>query len=45
MVAYLMNKLTEWIEQADKDRREEYVAMAKDLAEIERRMVHLETTN
>jgi hypothetical protein len=45
MVAYLMNKLTEWIEQADKDRREEYVAMAKDLAEIERRMIHLETTN
>jgi hypothetical protein len=45
MVAYLLNKLTEWIEQADKDRREEYVAMAKDLADIERRMVHLDTTN
>ncbi|GAB7521496.1 DUF3563 family protein [Paraburkholderia sp. 2C] len=45
MVAYLLTKLTEWIEQADKDRRDEYVAMAKDLAEIERRMIHLERMN
>jgi hypothetical protein len=45
MVAYLMTKLTEWIEQADKERREEYVAMAKDLAEIERRMIDLERTS
>ncbi|WP_156883743.1 DUF3563 family protein [Paraburkholderia sp. SOS3] len=40
-----MTKLTEWIEQADKERREEYVAMAKDLAEIERRMIDLERTS
>jgi Protein of unknown function (DUF3563) len=32
-----------WIEQADQDRREAYIAMAKDLADIERRMVHLDT--
>ncbi|CAB3746058.1 DUF3563 family protein [Paraburkholderia humisilvae] len=42
MVAYLLSKLGEWIEQADQDRREAYVAMAKDLADIERRMIHLD---
>ncbi|MFC0398050.1 DUF3563 family protein [Paraburkholderia rhizosphaerae] len=42
MIAYLLTKVSEWIEQADQERRDAYVAMAKDLADIERRMVHLE---
>jgi hypothetical protein len=45
MIAYLMNKLSLWIEQADQDRREDYVAMAKNLADIERRMVHIDANS
>ncbi|CAB3759651.1 DUF3563 family protein [Paraburkholderia solisilvae] len=42
MIAYLLIKLSDWIEHAEQDRRDAYIAMAKDLAEIERRMVHLD---
>jgi hypothetical protein len=45
MIAYLLNKLSVWIEQADQDRREAYVAMAKDLADIERRMIHIDSNS
>lgn len=42
MIAYLLAKLDMWINDASERDREAYLAAARNLADIEQRMCHLE---
>ena len=42
MFAYLIEKLSNWFESAERTRREEYLASSTDIDDLERRLHSLE---
>ncbi|MGN6229965.1 MAG: DUF3563 family protein [Trinickia sp.] len=42
MFAYLIEKLSNWFESAERTRREEYLASSTDIEDLERRLRSLE---
>lgn len=43
MFAFLLKRISLWFERAEQRRNDEYLAGARDLAELERRMRSLES--
>ena len=43
MFAYIVEKLTNWFESAERDRREAYLATSSDIVDLERRIRSLES--
>ncbi|WP_242665696.1 DUF3563 family protein [Paraburkholderia ginsengiterrae] len=43
MFAFLLTRISRWFERAEQHRNDEYLAGARDLAELERRMRSLES--
>lgn len=43
MFAFLLTRISLWFERAEQQRNDEYLAGARDLAELERRMRSLES--
>ena len=42
MFAYILEKLSNWFEAAERDRREAYLASSSDIVDLERRLRSLE---
>jgi hypothetical protein len=42
MIAYLLEKLSNWFETAERDRREAYLASSADIVQLEQRIRTLE---
>jgi hypothetical protein len=42
MIAYFLEKLGQWFERAEQERRAEFLGQSADLAELERRMRYAE---
>lgn len=43
MFAYIIEKLSNWFESAERSRREAYLASSSDVVDLERRLRSLET--
>jgi len=43
MFAYLLEKLNTWLESAERNSREAYLASSSDIVELERRIRSIET--
>ena len=43
MIAYIVEKLSNWFESAERSRREAYLASSSDVVDLERRLRSLET--
>jgi hypothetical protein len=43
MFAYILEKLSNWFESAERDRREAYLASSTDVVDLERRLRSLES--
>ncbi|MGH8782494.1 DUF3563 family protein [Paraburkholderia sp.] len=43
MIAYLLEKLSNWFESAERSRREAYLASSADIVQLEQRIRSLET--
>jgi hypothetical protein len=43
MFAYILEKLSNWFETAERSRREAYLASSSDVVDLERRLRSLET--
>ncbi|HEV3105254.1 MAG TPA: DUF3563 family protein [Trinickia sp.] len=43
MMAYILEKLSNWFESAERDRREAYLATSSDIVDLERRLRTLES--
>lgn len=43
MLAYLLDKLSNWFEAAERNRREAYLASSSDVVQLEQRIRSLET--
>ncbi|MGN6315992.1 DUF3563 family protein [Trinickia sp.] len=43
MFAYILEKLSNWFESAERSRREDYLASSSDVVDLERRLRSLET--
>jgi Protein of unknown function (DUF3563) len=44
MIAYLVEKLSNWFESAERNRREAYLASSTDIVQLEQRIRSLETS-
>ncbi|KIX37163.1 hypothetical protein SY87_32825 [Burkholderia pseudomallei] len=44
MFAYIIEKLSNWFEAAERERREAYLASSSDIVQLEQRIRSLETT-
>ncbi|PTB20386.1 DUF3563 domain-containing protein [Trinickia symbiotica] len=44
MFAYILEKLSNWFESAERSRREEYLASSADVFDLERRLRALESS-
>lgn len=43
MFAFILEKLSNWFESAERSRREDYLASSSDVVDLERRLRSLET--
>ncbi|GLZ75173.1 hypothetical protein Bcon01_82180 [Burkholderia contaminans] len=43
MIAYIVEKLSNWFESAERERREAYLATSSDIVQLESRIRSLET--
>jgi Protein of unknown function (DUF3563) len=44
MLAYILEKITNWFESAEQSRREAYLALSTDVVDLERRLRALESS-
>ena len=44
MIAYIVEKLSNWFESAERNRREAYLAASSDIVQLEQRIRSLETS-
>ena len=44
MIAYVVEKLSNWFESAERNRREAYLASSTDIVQLEQRIRSLETS-